>query len=255
MVGRLPLQKSLQLLIELQEIERKAHDLRREKARTPEQIGALEERVRTAEAGHHQLLEMLEAARKLRRQLEQDVEDLQLRVGRSKQKLLEVKSNKEYQALLKEIDDIEAFIREREDKILEQMEAAEGIRARLKEGERLAEQARERLEKEGARLGKEAEKVDIWLAGLNEQLEKLTPQIPADILKHYHFLKTHRSGIAVAPVNEGTCQICHMNLPPQLFIDLQRDEQLLHCPNCQRIIYWVGHKDYGSSAQVPGEQT
>ena len=102
------------------------------------------------------------------------------------------------------------------------------------------------------RLGKEF--VENRLRHLIEQKEKLKPEIPAELLKKYQFLRANRAGVALAPVNRGTCQVCHMNLPPQLYIDLQRNEQMIHCPNCQRIIYWVGHPAYQLSSQILGEQ-
>ncbi len=124
---RKALQKILQILIELQEIEKKVRALVEQKARTPRQIAALKEEEEQAEARLLQQQEMLESALKLRQQLEREVEDLEVREARSKQKLLEVKSNKEYQATLKEIDDIQALVRGREDKIIEQMESIESL--------------------------------------------------------------------------------------------------------------------------------
>ncbi len=247
------LQKTLQLLIELQEIEKKVQRLVEQKARTPKLVAALKEEEKAAEARLTEQREMLETMRKSRRQLEQEVEHLEGRKARSKQKLLEVKSNKEYQASLKEIDDLGELVRGREDQILEQMEAAERLRKQILEQERALAEAHQRLEREGAQLEKDAEKADEQMAYLNEQKEQLKPQIPAELLKKYQFLKANRAGVALAPVNRGTCQVCHMNLPPQLCIDLQRNEMMIHCPNCQRIIYWLGHEAYQLSSQIQGE--
>ena len=101
------LQKTLRLLIELQGIERKVQSLVEQKARTPKLIAALKEEEREAETRLAEQKMMFETMRKSGRQLEQEVEDLEVRKARSKQKLLEVKSNKEYQATLKEIEDLE----------------------------------------------------------------------------------------------------------------------------------------------------
>ena len=182
---------------------------------------------------------MLESMRKSRRHLEQEVEDLERRRARSKQKLLDVKSNKEYQATLKEIDDLGELVRGREDQILEQMESAERIQKEILERERAVAEASQRLEREGTQLEMSAVKADEQIANLKKQKEQLKPQIPGVLLKRYQLLRANRAGIALAPVNRGTCQVCHINLPPQLYIDLQRNEKMIHCPNCQRIIYWV----------------
>jgi predicted nucleic acid-binding Zn-ribbon protein len=242
------LQRALQLLIELQQVERKIQNLSDQQARAPEQLAALEELVRSAEARRDRQREMLENARKARRQVELEVEALEQRARKSKERLGSVKTNKEYQALLKEIEDLQGFIREREDQILEQMEAAERHRSLLEEEERAAEEARQRLHSEGAEIEEERARADSRIEVLRKQQEELNPQIPADLLQTYRVLRMHRGGIAVAPVVQGACQMCHMNLPPQVFIDLQKDENVLYCPACQRIIYWVGHEAYQSAA-------
>jgi predicted nucleic acid-binding Zn-ribbon protein len=251
---RKPLKEDLQLLIELQKIELNIQQLREQQASVPERITALQENVRHAEDGLNGQQEMLEAVQKSRRLLEHEVEELEERAAKSKQRLLEVKSNKEYQATLKEIEDIEGLIRGREDQIIEHMERAERVQAQLKEQQRLIEEARRKNDREGTQLQKEAEKADVVIKDLEEQQGELRPRISGDLVKKYQFLKSKRGGVALAPVNKGTCQVCHMNLPPQMFIELQKNEEVLSCPNCNRIIYWVGHEAYKSFSETIGEQ-
>jgi predicted nucleic acid-binding Zn-ribbon protein len=243
------LQRALQLLIELQRVERRIQALGDQQARAPRQLAALEEEVRSAEARRDRERELLENARKDRRQTETEVEELEKRAKKSRERLASVKTNKEYQALLKEIDDLQGLVRQREDQVLEQMEAIERHRTVFDDEERTVTKARERLKAEGAEIQGERAKADAQMVVLRKEQDMLMPQIPADLLQTYRVLSTHRSGIAVAPVAQGACQMCHMNLPPQLFIDLQKDEQLLHCPACQRIIYWVGHEAYTAAAE------
>ena len=247
------MQNTLRLLIELQEIEKKVRALAKQKARAPIQIAMMQEEESKAEGRLAEKEEMHKSAQRLRKELEREVEDLEGRKSKSKLRLLEVKSNKEYQATLKEIDDIEDLIRRREDQIIEQMEVAESLANEIREHERLRSEAHKRLEQEGAQLEKEAAKADTLIASLEQEKERIKPQIPAEMWQKYQLLSANRGGVALAPVNQSTCQVCHMNLPPQLFIDLQRNEKMMHCPNCQRIIYWVGHEAYRQSSQVPGE--
>lgn len=248
------MQETLQLLIELQVIERKVQALTEQKARAPKQIAALEEEEKQAEVTLEEKQQMLESVWKTHRELEREVEDFEGRKAASKQKLIEVKSNKAYQATLKEIDDIEGLVRGREDQIIERMEKAESLEKEIKEQKRLLTEAQERLQREGAQLVNEAKQADKLIASLEKQKEQLKPRIPADLLKKYQFIRANRGGVALAPVNSDSCQVCHMNLPPQIVIDLQRNEQMMYCPNCQRIIYWMGHEAYRQSSQVLGEQ-
>jgi len=238
------LQKQLQLLIELQDIERRIQVLESRKTQTPQEIDALRQEVESVERQRDQTVEMLAAAKRSRSALEQEVEDLERRRKKSKEKLLAVKSNREYQAILKEIDELGNLIREKEDLILEKMETLEQLHTKVKQVEGLVKKARQRQEKEGSRLLALAAEADALIAELEQKREAISPKIADDLLKRYQFLKKHRGGTAMAPVNAGICQVCHMNLPPQMFIELQKNEQLLQCPNCQRIMYWLGHKEY-----------
>ena len=248
------MQETIQLLIELQVIERKVQALAEQKARAPKQIAALEEGEKEAEATLLEKQQTLESVKMSHRELEREVEDFEGRKAASKQKLIDVKSNKEYQATLKEIDDIEGLVRGREDQIIERMESAEFLEKEIKEYKRLVIEARERRKSEGTKIEQEAETADRLIAELEEEKEKLKPRIPAELLRKYQFLRANRAGVALAPVNKNACQVCHMNLPPQMFIDLQKNENVMYCPNCQRIIYWTGHEAYRKSSQILGEQ-
>jgi predicted nucleic acid-binding Zn-ribbon protein len=64
--------------------------------------------------------------------------------------------------------------------------------------------------------------------------------LPAALLKRYEFINQRRNGGAIAEVRQGVCTGCHMNILPQQFIDLQKGEEILQCPHCQRILYWLG---------------
>jgi predicted nucleic acid-binding Zn-ribbon protein len=77
------------------------------------------------------------------------------------------------------------------------------------------------------------------LAELEEKRKKLRKAVPAPLLKRYEFIRQRRNGTAIAPVHEGVCLGCHMNILPQQFIDLQKGLEILQCPHCQRILYWA----------------
>ena len=67
---------------------------------------------------------------------------------------------------------------------------------------------------------------------------ELVKAVDGDLRRRYEMIFSRRGGVAVVPVRGGTCQGCHMNVPPQLFNLIQRNEQLILCPNCQRMLFW-----------------
>ena len=94
------------------------------------------------------------------------------------------------------------------------------------------------LEKKGIQE-KMAQDDEIW----NKQMarrEILTKQIESKLYKLYNTLKEKRQGVGVVSVKKETCQGCFVNIPPQMFIEVQKNHEIVRCPNCNRILYWEG---------------
>jgi predicted nucleic acid-binding Zn-ribbon protein len=67
---------------------------------------------------------------------------------------------------------------------------------------------------------------------------ELVETVDGDLRRRYEMIFSRRGGVAVVPVRGGTCQGCHMHVPPQLYNLIQRNEQVILCPNCQRMLFW-----------------
>ena len=89
-------------------------------------------------------------------------------------------------------------------------------------------------------------------AFLVEKRESLRQGLPAQLLKRYEFILRRYNGSAICEVREGVCLGCHLNILPQQFIDLMKGEEIIQCPNCQRILYWLGEDEAeeGADAQT-----
>ena len=62
--------------------------------------------------------------------------------------------------------------------------------------------------------------------------------VDTELRRKYEMLFSRRGGLAVVEVRSGTCQGCRMRVPPQLFNEIQRNDQVILCPSCQRMLYW-----------------
>ncbi len=230
-------------LILLQDCDNKIAGINIRKKRAPLKIKEIEEAFGGKEAVLEEEGERLEALKKERRSLEQVVQDLESRMEKSQIKLGNIRSNKEYTAALKEIEDLEREKGRYEEDILQMMEDIELIEKKyLDDKDDLAalkrqfEIAREDIEKEIKELDN---KSDI----LEKQREEFSRAVDRDLLKRYLFLKERKKGVAIAAVIDGVCQTCHMRIPPQQFIELKRCDSLLTCPSCARLLYW-GEDEY-----------
>jgi predicted nucleic acid-binding Zn-ribbon protein len=222
----------------VQVIDKEIQEIQRVLEQLPEDLKATEAalaRLQDQQAAHLQQLEDLKAQR---RDTETEMAEMEAGIKKSRQRLMEIKSNIEYKAMLKEIAFKEDQRDQRETRTLELMERMEEEnraiavkKQEIQEQEAVLNQQRLAVEAETAKLREE-------LAGLQEQCTKLHKGLPPHLLKRYDFIRQRRNGTAIAPVRDGFCMGCNMNILPQQFIDLQKGNEILQCPHCQRILYW-----------------
>jgi len=234
----------LKCLIEYQKIEDKKNLLIRSSDEAPRRIAELEKEFEHFEVQHLSKKEELDNAKKMHRAVEQQIEDLRARSGRQKTRQGEVKTNKEFQAILKEIDETKKEISRAEDSALELMDSIERLGAEVSELEKVVAEKRRKLEEDKSVLQKESEGLKSRLDRLEGIRQIVRERVTPELLKRTDFLFERQAGIAVSAVENGVCQVCHMNIPPQKFIELQRDEAIQQCPHCRRFLYWPGHEGY-----------
>lgn len=236
--------EQLKYLVELQVLENKRQRLLRGYAATPQRIADLVKEYERFEGGYHARKAELEHARKMHRSLEQGIADFEAKIARSKTRMNEVKTNKEYHAILKEIEDIKKEIASKEDEALEYMEKIETLGNQLKIEEKDLSGHRVRIDAEKQRLQAESEGVKERLERLEAIAARVRERVEPALLKRSDYLVKRQAGIAVAACDGGVCQVCHLNIPPQKYIELMKDESIMQCPHCHRFLYWPGNEAY-----------
>jgi predicted nucleic acid-binding Zn-ribbon protein len=239
----------LKCLIEYQKIEDKKNQLMRSYEEGPRRIAELEKEFEYFEGQFFSKNEEWDNAKKAHREIEQEMEDLRGRMGRQKTRLNEVKTNKEYQAILKEIEETKKDVSKNEESALELMDKIEILGREVAELEKDLSERRSVLEEQRAVLLRESGELKARLDRLEEIRQQVRDRVKPDLLRKTDFLFTKQAGIAVSAVENGVCKVCHMNIPPQKFIELQRDENILQCPHCHRFLYWEGHEGYCVTAE------
>ncbi len=228
----------LSKLIEMQELDKVIQEVAGELERLPGELKDAEAALEDLKAQNAAHLQELEDLKGQRRETETEIADMEDGIKKSRARLMEIKSNIEYKAMLKEIAFKEDQRDQRETRILEIMERFEAKKTVLAEEEQQIQERLTDLARQADEVAVEVKKLKERLAGLEEQRKKLRKGVPAPLLKRYEFIRQRRNGTAVSQVREGVCFGCHMNILPQQFIDLQKGEEILQCPHCQRILYW-----------------
>ena len=228
----------LDRLIRLQRAETDLRRMEAELAEAPRQRADLDASLAAERSRLETARGELSAGQKARRQHEADLQDLEAKRSRLKGQLMEVKTNKEYTAMLHEIEGVEREIRGREDLILAEMERAEGLAVDIKREEETFKRAEEQHRAQVRTLDERSQ-------GLQEQVRRLTAErdaiaatVPPVALELFHRVARLRGGVAVAQVQDAICQVCRVKLRLQLYADLKRNEEIVQCPACNRILYY-----------------
>lgn len=228
----------LSLLVQLQQIDIKIQELVDQRRKIPEQINGAKVPLDQA---NKQLEDMKIANDSLaaeRRSNEQDLIAHESQTQKLRQRLNELKTNKEYQVHLVEIDLANKTKEALEEKVLLAMDRGEMNQKELGELQRLAEEMTATFIKEKVSLEKRSNELDSELGQLEKHKEGVLALLEKPVYNRYVNLKASLNAIVVAKIYEGTCQGCQLHIPPQLIADVKRADKLLTCPYCFRILYW-----------------
>jgi predicted nucleic acid-binding Zn-ribbon protein len=228
----------MEKLAVLQTLDIKIRGMQREKDEIPTRLAALEGEFKKEEEKVQGQKAELDRLLKDRRHKEKELEEEVERVKKAEARVFEIKTNKEYQAVLKEVEAAKKLNRQREEEILGILERFEELQKVARQGEKELEAKRKDYQRQLSELQQRAAQFEQKMAAEVKERDERQKGIPPDLLSKYRMLLEKRQGIAVAPVSNGVCQACHMNLRPQLYIELQKQQALILCPNCSRILFW-----------------
>ena len=187
----------------------------------------------------------VDGLRKRRKEKDSQLQAGQESLKRTRERLFEVKTNKEYQSMLKEIEIFEGKNSRLEDEVISFLDELDRLEAELKVQERDLEDRRRLYEEERRKMEEELNSLNGELEDCTRKNAEIRKEIPAEILRKYEKIKGIGRGLAVVAVWKEVCGGCHMTIPPQLYNDLQKTKALITCPNCNRIIYWENRNSEG----------
>lgn len=228
----------LEQLIKLQKVEDDAAVARARIEQIPATIETLGARLEASTEELAVAQQKLDDSRGDRRELEKKLAAVQTRLDRFREQLMQVKTNKEYQAMLLEIETIERQIEAKEDQVLGHMLASED---RLEE-KRTLEQESQTRDKELRLSRTEAESFSSHAAAeidrLKQERENLATALPPGRLFQYQRISDARGGRAISQIIDGSCRVCNVVLRKQLIAEVKTSARIATCDACNRILYY-----------------
>ena len=230
----------LKTLIDLQGVDTRIATHEAEAARLPKEIAAIHAEIDTAKKEVEASKIRLDAAKKDQRTREKDLEVVQAKRSKTEGRLYEVKTNKEYSAVLAEIEEIKQEKGRVEEEILVLMESQERLTADIKDAEGRFKAREAQGKQEETALQEKLRAVEVDLALVRTERAELTRQLPVPVLADYDKLLKARGGLALAQViKPNLCGGCRMTVTPQRLQELRAQTALLPCESCGRYLYWL----------------
>jgi hypothetical protein len=232
------LKEQILSLASLQQVYSQIEAVQSELSQVDAQLAAMDQELLAFEGLIDSESGQIAQLRKCYRDAEREVQDNQVLISKNKGKLRVVKTNQEYQALLKEIEGLEAKNSKIEDTMLMDLERIEGVEQALAQRRAELVARREAVADQKKLIDTKTTEKKARLDELESQKGAITSAISSPLLDKFNLVRTKVGTLVVAPVVSAVCQGCNMNVPPQLYNELQRFDSLRFCPQCQRIIYW-----------------
>lgn len=226
------------LLLKLQELDDEIGVLKADEESIPDKRRELEEGLRcialTLQEAKNESIELA----KKRKEQEIELEATGEKMSKFQSQLFQVKSNREYEALQHEIAALKEHSSGLEDEILETLERAEQVSRSIGQQEDALKAETERAQAEEAKLDRKLEELRDAITIKSDQRTRLVADLDPMLLKKYERIRDSKGGVAVTTVKNGACGGCFRRIPPHEMQNLKRDDRIIACEGCGRIIIW-----------------
>jgi hypothetical protein len=227
----------LEKLVQLQRAESRLRQLHAGLDDLPRKRSALEQELAAERSRLDAARAALDQCQKARRQHEGELQALESKRAKYKGQLMEVKTNKEYTAVLHEIEGVEREISACEDQILAELERSEALTGDVRREEQAFKQAEVAGKERLATLEGEERTLRAQLAEQQRERDGVAGTLPSQPLELFQRVARAR-GVAVSEARESMCTQCHVRLRPQMMVDVKRNDGIVQCPSCSRILFF-----------------
>ena len=234
-----PVHADLERLIALQRLDTAAEAARKKLVDEPERDKAFDARLDAARQRVVTAKDRLTDNQNARRAIEKEVAVHQGRLSKFREQAMAVKTNQEYHAIQHEIAHAQAEIKKHEDAMLERMLEADDLTAGVKKAESELAAEQKAIDADRKVMKTEHGELQRALETMGAERAAIVGALDKQVLLTFEQVAKKRNGVAVAEAKDGICTICHVRLRPQIFNTVRRNESIIQCDSCNRILYFV----------------
>jgi len=224
-------------LVRLQQLSESIRAARKVEQDAPGRIEQIEARFRERNAEYVAVRERYEALQSDQRLRSGALDLLEDHRAKYMNDLMQVKNQREYAAMLKEIDAVKSQISENEEAVLKDLEEIGTIEGELATHEEHIREERVLVERESAQVQTEAEQALAAIAALEQERSRLEAELPLSLVQAVRRLESGRGGVFLAKVVDGVCQSCFVRVRPQVYQEIKLGARLHSCSSCQRLLH------------------
>lgn len=228
----------IELLLKLQVIDYDLGELERSKEYIPDMMENLKREIKESEDIFRKTEKELSESQVMQKNLELEISTRQVELKKLQTQMMSIKTNKEYDALISQIDNVKEAISERETQVLELIEKIEKLNGGIDDFRKKAKEVGEQNEKQLAILQEKMDSVGTKVSIKEDERHRIEVQVPKRTMSIYERVRKNRGGDVVVTVKKRACGSCYKALPPHRIQEIKRGDQIITCDNCGRMLIW-----------------
>ncbi len=232
------MKEDLELLMKMQSIDYDLGELERSKEYIPDMMDNLRKELEESERLYRETETTLSESKVAQKGLELEVGSLQENLKKLQGQMMAIKTNKEYDALVSQIDAVKESINEKETTLLETIEKIESLSSNIEDYKKKAEDIKTQNSRQLEVLKQKMDSVGTKVKDKEVERHLIATQVPKRTMSIYERVRKVRGGMVVVPVRKRACGACYKALPPHRIQELKRGDQIISCDNCGRLLIW-----------------
>ncbi len=232
------MQSDLELLLKLQTIDYDLGELQRSKEYLPDMMENLDREIKEASEKLNSAKVELEQSKLNQANLELEIKTKEAELQKYQQQMMTIKTNKEYDALVAQIDTIKNHISNRETELLETIDRIAALDKDIAEYQGKVDQVSVNNQRQLEVLQEKLNSIGDKVSGKENERTELTVAIPKRVVSVYERVRKGKGDHAVVVVKKRACGACYKALTAKKIQDIRRNEKILTCDNCGRLLFW-----------------
>jgi predicted nucleic acid-binding Zn-ribbon protein len=230
--------QDLDKLLKLQVIDYDLGELERSKEYLPDMMDNLKREMTEAQLKYETATSDLEDGKIRQKNLELEISTKEAELQKYQQQMMSIKTNKEYDALVSEIDSIKGNISNFETELLETIDLIGDLEKNISEYEEKYNQIKDNNSKQLDILQQKIDSIGDKVSAKNSERKELSSSIPRQLISIYDRVRRGKGGSAVVAVKKRACGACYKAQTPKKIQDIRKGDRIFTCDNCGRLLYW-----------------